>query len=266
MVSASSNSTFSEGSSEGPRLASLRPSFDCCVSEGEPLSSSAMEKWAALFDWDGVVIDSSVQHEKSWERLAEEENLALPEGHFKKGFGMKNVVIIPELLNWTQDETEIHRLSDRKEELYREIVQEDGISALPGVKEWLSVLKGAGVPCVVGSSTARKNIETCVEVIGLEGFFAEITSAEDVKRGKPAPDVFLKAMGKASKLSGVEFCPERSVVFEDAQVGVDAGLAAGMKVIGVATTHPDGHLQGVHEEVRFLNELTLDRVEEILGA
>jgi beta-phosphoglucomutase-like phosphatase (HAD superfamily) len=63
----------------------------------------------ALFDWDGVVIDSSRQHEESWELLAAELGKPLPDDHFLRGFGMKNQVIIPEILGWTRDADEIHR-------------------------------------------------------------------------------------------------------------------------------------------------------------
>ena len=52
-----------------------------------------MSNWAVLFDWDGVVIDSSSMHEKSWEIVAEEYSLSLPEGHFKAGFGKRNETI-----------------------------------------------------------------------------------------------------------------------------------------------------------------------------
>ena len=56
----------------------------------------------AIFDWDGVVIDSSTQHEKSWELLAAEMGRTLPAGHFKRGFGKKNQMIIPEVLAWSR--------------------------------------------------------------------------------------------------------------------------------------------------------------------
>src|SRR5580698_3167139 len=91
-------------------------------------------KRGAIFDWDGVIINSGAQHELSWERLAKELNKPLPEGHFKLGFGMKNEVIFPELLKWTTDPREIHILSLRKEAIYREVVQEQGVTALPGVE------------------------------------------------------------------------------------------------------------------------------------
>ena len=89
-----------------------------------------------IFDWDGVLVDSSAAHEESWERLASETQKQLPEGHFQKSFGMKNEQIIPNILQWTSDskegENEIHRLSLRKEELYRQIIKEKGVPALPG--------------------------------------------------------------------------------------------------------------------------------------
>src|SRR5262245_44530692 len=115
--------------------------------------------WGAIFDWDGVIIDSSSHHEESWERLADETGKLLPDGHFKKGFGRKNEFIIPEILDWARDAAEIQRLSLRKEALYREVVAERGVDALPGVRVWLERLREANVPCVIGSSTHRANIE-----------------------------------------------------------------------------------------------------------
>ena len=88
-------------------------------------------KLGALFDWDGVIIDSSAQHEESWTLLANEIGKPLPADHFLRGFGMKSQVIIPEILHWTTDPDEIHNYSLRKEQLYREIVREHGITPLP---------------------------------------------------------------------------------------------------------------------------------------
>ncbi len=208
----------------------------------------------ALFDWDGVVIDSSSQHEESWERLAAEENRNLPPGHFKRGFGMKNETILPNLLGWSQDPVEIRRLSLRKEELYREIIVERGIQALPGVSELLALLSDLGIPAAIGSSTHRLNITTTLRVLGLEHRFAAICSAEDVTLGKPDPQIFLLAA------KAIHRAPEHCVVFEDAQVGIDAGLTGGMKVIGVATTHSKSDLRGPHWTVDRLTEVTWGKI------
>lgn len=187
--------------------------------------------WGAIFDWDGVVIDSSRQHELSWEMLSSEEGKPLPPDHFKNGFGRKNEFIIPNLLKWTDDSNEIRRLSLRKEELYREIVVREGIRPLEGVGTWLDRLHQAGVPCVIGSSTHRLNIETVLDVMGFRKHFAAMVTSEDVSHGKPHPEVFLKAAEKISRQ------PSRCVVFEDAHVGVEAALAGGMKVVAVVGTH-----------------------------
>jgi len=211
-------------------------------------------RWASIFDWDGVVIDSSRQHEESWERLASEEARPLPEGHFKAGFGRKNEFIIPQILQWTADSAEVRRLSLRKEALYREIIVERGLEPLPGVRPWLERLAAAGIPCAIGSSTHRENIEVSLDVLGLRTFFQDIVTSEDVSHGKPDPEVFLKA---AEKLG---IAPALCVVFEDAHVGIEAAHRAGMRVIAVATTNPLADLGKADRAVMRLDELTIEAV------
>ena len=213
----------------------------------------------AIFDWDGVIIDSSSHHEESWERLAKETGYQLPAGHFKKGFGMKNEFIIPNLLHWTSDPAEVNRLSLRKETLYREIVVEWGLKPLPGVVAWLDQLRDAGISCAIGSSTHRLNIETGLALIGLRDRFHAIITAEDVSHGKPDPEVFLKAAGR------VGVATERSVVFEDALVGIEAAHRGGMKVIAVATTNPIDLLKDADLAVHRLDELTIERLRQVVG-
>ena len=205
----------------------------------------------AIFDWDGVIINSASYHEASWDRLAKECGKPLPENHFKRGFGMKNEVIIPELLGWTTVPVEIRILSLRKEAIYREIVLEQGMTPLPGVEIWLRSLRDAGIPCIIASSTHRENITTTLEVLGLNEFFTDIVSAEDVTRGKPDPEVFLAA----AKKIGVE--PVGAVVFEDALVGIQAAQSAGMRVVAVATTEPKEKLSHANWVVDRLDELSV---------
>lgn len=203
----------------------------------------------ALFDWDGVVIDSSAQHEKSWEMLAAEIGKPLPQDHFVRGFGMKNQVIIPQILRWTEDPDEIHEYSLRKEALYREIIREEGIRPLPGVRELLGRLAEHDVPCAVASSTHRRNIETVFDAIGIRDCFRAVITAEDVSHGKPDPEVFVKSAEAVGR------DPARCVVFEDALVGIEAGLASGAKVVAVATTNPLEALGDAHLAVCSLEEI-----------
>jgi beta-phosphoglucomutase family hydrolase len=214
--------------------------------------------WGAIFDWDGVVIDSSKAHEESWVRLAAEAGRTLPPDHFVRGFGRKNEFIIPEILGWTQEVTQISDYSLRKEALYREVVQERGQPSLPGAHEWLERLAAAGIPCAVGSSTHRANIEMILELIGLRPFFRAIVTSEDVQEGKPHPDVFLTA----ARQLGLP--PGRCVVFEDAHVGIAAARAGGMKVVAVATTNPIEDLTKADLAVHRLDELSVDQVAALL--
>jgi HAD superfamily hydrolase (TIGR01509 family) len=210
-----------------------------------------MRPRGAIFDWDGVIINSAEHHERSWERLAKEIDKPLFEGHFKAGFGMKNEVIIPEMLKWATDKAEIGRISLRKEAIYREVVRELGIKALPGVENWLCTLRDAGIVCVIASSTHRENITTTLDVIGLKSFFVKMVTAEDVKRGKPDPEVFVLAGER------IDVPPDRAIVFEDALVGVAAGRAAHMRVAAVTTTNPREAL------VNAKADWVVDRLDEL---
>ena len=223
-----------------------------------PLSPTAI---GFIFDWDGVVVDSSKQHEESWERLSAARGLPLYEGHFKAGFGKKNSFIIPNMLKWSSDAEEIERLGDQKEAYYREIVRESGLEALPGVAAFLSELKSSGCHACVGSSTPRENIETVMSLIRLEGAFVDIVAAEDVGKGKPDPEVFLKAASALRKE------PERCVVFEDSYSGIEAALAGGMMVVAIATTHRRNALEGrgAHLIAESFLDFDLPRIAGLFG-
>jgi len=216
-------------------------------------------RWGAVFDWDGVIIDSRVHHEESWNRLAAELHRPLPEGHFLKGFGRKNEFIIPEILEWTRDAEAIHRISLRKEALYREVVAEWGLAALPGVRAWLEQLRDAHVPCAIGSSTHRANIDLSLDLIGLREFFGAIVTAEDVKHGKPDPEVFVTAAARLRR------APDCCVVFEDAHVGIEAAHAGGMRAIAVATTHRLEELKKADLAVERLDHLDIATIAKWFG-
>ncbi len=188
---------------------------------------------AVIFDFDGVVIDSHEAHERSWFALAEELGETLTREIFVSTFGQRNESILP-FLGWAKegDVERIRALGDRKESLYREVLRAEGIEPLPGVVALLEDLQGNGIPCAIGTSTPRENVECVLEITRLGGFFRDIAASEDVSRGKPDPEVFLKA---AAKLDAE---PRDCVVIEDAHVGIRAAKAAGMKAVAVTTTHP----------------------------
>jgi beta-phosphoglucomutase family hydrolase len=186
---------------------------------------------AVIFDWDGVVVDSSAHHERSWEILAAQRGLPLPADHFKRGFGKKNNVIIPDL-GWATDPADVAALAREKEEIYRDLVRQHGIEPLPGARELLVALQAADIPCAIGSSTERANLDCLLDLMDLRRFFGVIVSGEEVVHGKPDPSIFLLAAER------LRCAPAECVVIEDALVGIEAARRAGIAVLAVATTEP----------------------------
>jgi HAD superfamily hydrolase (TIGR01509 family) len=188
-------------------------------------------RYLAIFDHDGVLVDSLALHQDAWLELGRRTGLALTPEFIHETFGMTNPSIFRKLLGDALDPAEIERYSDLKEVCYRELAR-GKITLMEGVRDLLDRLTAAAVLLAIGSSGVRANLELTVEACGLSGRFAAIASLEDIVRGKPDPQVFLVAAAKAV------VPPARAVVFEDAPVGIQAAKAAGMHAVGVTTTHP----------------------------
>jgi beta-phosphoglucomutase len=128
--------------------------------------------------------------------------------------------------------------------------------------ELIRGLKELGFKLAIASSTPRVNIEFAIEQLKMADLFDGFVGAEDVTRGKPDPEVFLKAAQKV----GVP--PERCVVFEDAVAGVIAAKRGGMKCVAVTTTNPSSALEeaGADLVVDSLSELTPTQIAALLEA
>lgn len=113
------------------------------------------------------------------------------------------------------------------------------------------------ISCEVASSTHRENILTGLRAIGSEHLFSAVVSAEDVASGKPDPEVFLKSA------AAIRRDPRRCLVFEDAIVGIQAGQAAGMKVVAVATTNTLSQLSGADIAVETLEHVDWQTLESM---
>ena len=223
-----------------------------CVMAGASMDAAPNRQLTAvLFDLDGVLIDSHQQHEIAWEKWAQELGKSLPEGFFKRSFGMRNESIIPDLLGWEKDSIEVARLAFRKEEIFRLELKQVGLIPLPGVITLLTALKDAGIPAAVASSTPRENLTTVMAMTGLGMYFQAMISGSDVTHGKPHPEVFLRAA------AALHAAPQNCLVIEDAHVGIDAGLAAGCRVLAVATTHPLESLSAAHHAAPDLTHVTI---------
>src|SRR5262245_56137264 len=188
-------------------------------------------KHAVIWDLDGTLIDSSAYHWEAWQTVMAVENFTLTHEQYVADFGKRNDEILRGRLGADLSDEFIARVSLAKEEAYRRLVRAKGLQLLPGAGYWLERFKADGWLQALGTSAPRGNIDAVFAALGIEKFFDAAISSEEVKAGKPEPDVFLVAAEKM----GV--APDDCIVIEDAPAGLEAARRAGMKSIGVLTTH-----------------------------
>ena len=210
---------------------------------------------AFLFDLDGVVVDSNALHVESWKAVAQAHGFACPDPEHIGKCGLRTAAVIRDLLRWPVSAEDAARIGSEKEEIYREWIRRDGIRPIPGVQAFLAEAGRLGIPCAVGSSAPRENVDACLRALDLGRAFQATVSGADVARGKPAPDIFLKA---AAAL-GVP--PDRCLVFEDAPAGVAAAHAAGMRAWALLTSHAREELVAADVVVSDFRELTPGAVQ-----
>ena len=206
---------------------------------------------AVIFDLDGVLADTGPFHRQAWFDLADKEGLKMSDEIFSRTFGMQNYQILPLLAGRDLPAGQIKHMSDWKEKRYRELIA-DSLVLAEGAETLISDLRNNGFLLAIGSSAPRKNIDFICSRIPLLGCFNACVAGEDVPRGKPAPDTFLKA---AEKLS---LGPNRCVVVEDAVQGIEAAKAAGMPVVALTTTRSREDLREADLIVDSLSQLTAD--------
>jgi len=186
-------------------------------------------KRAVIFDADGVLVDSYRAHFEAWKAMGRELGEDLTEERFASTFGMRNEDLMHLLWDVEVPEADIPAWSDWKEAKYREILLAD-FPAMDGARELIDALRAAGFRLAVGSSGPPENVVACLRGLEREHAFDATVTGVEVSRGKPDPEVFLKA---AAKL-GVP--PGRCAVVEDAVVGIEAAARAGTVPIGLTGT------------------------------
>ena len=190
---------------------------------------------------DGVLVDSGAHHRAAWTALLGELGVAVPAEFWRLTIGRPADEAVEHLLGRSLSLAEARRLSRRKHEHYAKLSR-GGLPAVTGVPAFVRALVELGIPRAVATSARRADATRLLRDLDLLAHFAVIVAAEDVRNGKPAPEVFLTA---AERL-GVQ--PEHCLVFEDSVVGVHAARAAGMRVIGVTTAHTVGELTAAGAE------------------
>ena len=209
-----------------------------------------------IFDVDGVLTDTVEPHFRSWQRLAAEEGIPIAPEFKDQMRGLTRRAAMELFLAGREVpepvvEAYLRRKNDYFLESLAEVTEAD---LLPGVAALMEELTAAGIPIALGSGS--RNAEEVVRRLGVDRYVSACADARTVERSKPAPDVFLAA----AELLGV--APADCVVVEDAEAGIEAARAAGMRVVGVG---PRERVGDADLAVESLRGVTLETIRAALA-
>jgi beta-phosphoglucomutase len=185
---------------------------------------------AVIFDMDGVLLDSGAHHRDAWRLLLEELGIVPAPDFWRSTIGRPAEEAVAVLVQRDLTPVEAATLARRKREHYTRLAAR-GMLPVAGSPAFVATLARRGIPRAVATSASRREVESLLREIGVRDYFEVVVTADDVRWGKPNPEVYLRAA------AGLGQSPKSCLVFEDAVVGVHAACNAGMRVIGVTTAH-----------------------------
>lgn len=186
---------------------------------------------AVIFDMDGVICHTNPFHSQAFKIFFEKRNLFPTEEDFMRHmYGKNNGYILSHFLGRKIEGEELQLLEDEKESLFREIYQHH-VDPIAGFLSFFHALREQGIKTGVATSAPFANLELIGGRLDLFPYLESALASEQVSKHKPDPEVYLKTAANLSLL------PSQCVVFEDSFSGVSAAKNAGMKVVGVLSSH-----------------------------
>lgn len=185
---------------------------------------------AVVFDMDGTLVDNMHFHKKAWLAFLHQHGISITEEEFmEKNHGIITE-IVPRFFPRKLNAKEIMELGFEKEMMYRNLYKPH-IRPIEGLMDFLKELQEGGIKLALATAADQLNIDFTIDALHIRSFFSAVTGSEEVSFGKPHPEVYTRT---AQKLG---LAPSDWVAFEDSISGVEAALAAGMRVVALTTTH-----------------------------
>ena len=221
---------------------------------------------AVIFDFDGVITDSEVLHLRAFNQSLVPYGVEIStKDYYTNYLGFSDFDCYKTLIDkglLKIDERKIGGIIREKSKIFEELSKTEG-RTIEGVHDFLQMLEKNKIPMAICSGSLMVEIEVMLEESGLRHFFAEIVSAEQVKKGKPHPEGFLLALQKLNKNCHPPIVAGECIIIEDSQWGLQAGKAAGMHTLAVTNSYEAGQLTIAEKIVAHLNELTIDDLRQI---
>jgi beta-phosphoglucomutase len=187
------------------------------------------EMRAAIFDLDGVIVDTAKYHYLAWKRLANELGFDFTETDNERLKGVsrtRSLEILLEIGGLNFDDAAKAQFAEKKNNWYVDSIKHmDASEILPGAREYLQFIRGRKIKTALGS--ASKNTPLILERLGISSLFDAVVDGNRVSKAKPDPEVFLCAAAE------LEILPMDCVVFEDAEAGIEAAHRAGISAVGI---------------------------------
>lgn len=214
-------------------------------------------KKAVIFDMDGVICHTNPYHSTAFQSFFAKREMYPTEAEFEQHmYGKSNSYIMSHFLGRKIEGQELLDLEFEKESLFRELYK-DKIEPIAGFSEFFDSLKANGLLTGVATSAPLDNLRLIAGKLDLLNRMESVLASEDVKKHKPDPEVYLKS---AANL-GID--PSNCVVFEDSFSGVTAAKNAGMKVVGVLSSHAKEELPPCDLYIRDFYEINLDSIRKL---
>jgi len=198
-------------------------------------------KRAFLFDMDGVLIDNTTFHVRSWLEFAHLRGGQVTEEQVVDWMGSPGRDYVRRMFKGSLTDADADALLKEKEALYREIYRPH-LALREGLSEFLERAKKAGILCTITTGGSRDNVDFVLDGLGIRPYFAALLDASQYFRGKPWPDGYLQT----AALVGVS--PKDCIVFEDALNGIAAAQAAHIPVVAITGTNTRETLEAVHPD------------------
>ncbi len=203
-----------------------------------------------IFDMDGVIMDNNAFHETAWRKFCEKYTIDLTDGELHEFvFGRVAKDTLEFIFKKDLTSEEVDRFVEEKELIYRAIYQ-PRIKPLEGLLEFLDDLRRHHVPMAMATSAPPGNVAFAFSFLPLEEYFQHQLNASHIKKGKPDPEIYIRAI----KYLGIS--PGNCIVFEDSLSGIKAAISAGAQVIGVSTTHKASEMNGVARVIKDFTGFT----------
>ncbi len=217
-----------------------------------------MNSFAVIFDMDGVIVDSNPFHKIALQQFCAKYGHALTEAQLReKIYGRTNKEWITNVFG-VLPEGQLQQFAEEKEQLYRELFKND-IQPVKGLISFLDLLDQYNVARAIGTSAPQSNVDFTLSKTGTGKYFNTILNDTFVTHGKPHPEIYLKA-AQALGLPNAQ-----CIVIEDSLSGVEAGKAAGSKVIGITTTHSADELRHTDLVISDFTELTIEHLRLLVA-